>query len=602
MHSSTYASSVVSVDGTVTANDVGTITVAGKSYSYTVTSTDTLATVAQALVNAINNGNDPNVTASLGGQFARVVLTAKTQGPNGNGISVAATVSTSATLILTAYTGSTCCAANQANALVTQTNPALPGETIILETTGLGQLSGSAAAQAIEGLPYAGPQPNTVTDTVSATVGGSTAQVVSAGLPPQGIGVYQVSIIIPTNAAASSTSQVYIAQDAYVSNIATIPISGSGNSLVSFSASPRLITVPVTGQLGATTLTWNAQGIQQVEIHVNSSNGPLFASGGSSGSATTGSWVYNGMTFYLQDVSNGKSLTADNTLSTVEVYADTAARLTKFISNPDPIPVVNGQTYASTTLSWYAPDSVTAVEVHVGSPSGPLFAAGQQNGSAQTGTWVSNGLAFYLQDVTGGKPLTSDNTLAVYTARFQLVPEQGTLFATPNSAQSATLTWSTSTATLTEIHVGAPNGTEFTAGGATGSATTPSWVTDGMVFYLQDVSFGQPLTYASTIATQTVHLSPSSQASAPYIQLSPNPVLVNPGDVFGSATVTWSAPSSANIEVHVGSPTGPEFASGTSQGSSTASGWVTEGTVFYLVDSGTGQAIAQATAHLQNNQ
>ena len=33
-------------------------------------------------------------------------------------------------------------------------------------------------------------------------------------------------------------------------------------------------------------------------------------------------------------------------------------------------------------------------------------------GSAQTGRWVSDGTTFYLQDVTSGKPLTANNTLA----------------------------------------------------------------------------------------------------------------------------------------------------------------------------------------------
>ena len=34
------------------------------------------------------------------------------------------------------------------------------------------------------------------------------------------------------------------------------------------------------------------------------------------------------------------------------------------------------------------------------------------DGSAQTGAWVTDGMTFYLQDVTGGKPLTANNTLA----------------------------------------------------------------------------------------------------------------------------------------------------------------------------------------------
>jgi hypothetical protein len=40
-------------------------------------------------------------------------------------------------------------------------------------------------------------------------------------------------------------------------------------------------------------------------------------------------------------------------------------------------------------------------------------------GSATTGKWVQNGDKFYLQDVSGQKPLTSANTLAVATAVVQ---------------------------------------------------------------------------------------------------------------------------------------------------------------------------------------
>jgi hypothetical protein len=48
-----------------------------------------------------------------------------------------------------------------------------------------------------------------------------------------------------------------------------------------------------------------------------------------------------------------------------------------------------------------------------GAPDGPLFAQGGSTGTAITGSWVANGELFYLQDITGGKPLTAANTLAV---------------------------------------------------------------------------------------------------------------------------------------------------------------------------------------------
>lgn len=72
---------------------------------------------------------------------------------------------------------------------------------------------------------------------------------------------------------------------------------------------------------------------------------------------------------------------------------------------------MGGAVYGTTTINWNAPN-VSDVEIHLGSPNGPLFASGGNQGSAQTGPWVPDGMTFYLQDVTNGKPLTASNTLA----------------------------------------------------------------------------------------------------------------------------------------------------------------------------------------------
>jgi hypothetical protein len=83
-------------------------------------------------------------------------------------------------------------------------------------------------------------------------------------------------------------------------------------------------------------------------------------------------------------------------------------------ANPNPAPKsANGD--AITTISWNAPAGVTTVEVHVVSPSGTLFGGGGPTGSLTTGAWVSNGLTFFLQDVSGGKPLTTANTIGTVT-------------------------------------------------------------------------------------------------------------------------------------------------------------------------------------------
>ena len=87
----------------------------------------------------------------------------------------------------------------------------------------------------------------------------------------------------------------------------------------SLTASPNPISVTGTAIVGVTTISWMAPGAESVEVRIGSPDGVLFASGGSRGSAQTGAWVRDGMTFYLQDVSGGMPLTADNTLATVVV-------------------------------------------------------------------------------------------------------------------------------------------------------------------------------------------------------------------------------------------------------------------------------------------
>jgi hypothetical protein len=79
-------------------------------------------------------------------------------------------------------------------------------------------------------------------------------------------------------------------------------------------------------------------------------------------------------------------------------------------ASPNPIPVAGGMD-GTTTISWNAPNTAS-IEIHIGSPNGPLFVQWGNSGSAQTAPWVTEGMTFYLQDVTAGKPLTVDNTLA----------------------------------------------------------------------------------------------------------------------------------------------------------------------------------------------
>ncbi len=79
-------------------------------------------------------------------------------------------------------------------------------------------------------------------------------------------------------------------------------------------------------------------------------------------------------------------------------------------ANPNPIPVV-GSSDGMTTITWNAP-TAQVIQIRIGGPNGALFTDNFGTGSMATGQWVTDGMTFYLQDVTGGKALTAANTLA----------------------------------------------------------------------------------------------------------------------------------------------------------------------------------------------
>ena len=80
-------------------------------------------------------------------------------------------------------------------------------------------------------------------------------------------------------------------------------------------------------------------------------------------------------------------------------------------ANPNPIPVCDGSGVGITTVSYTFAKGAMA-ELRLGSPDGTLFAAPATNGKATTGKWVGEGMTFFLQDVSGGRPLTVENTMA----------------------------------------------------------------------------------------------------------------------------------------------------------------------------------------------
>ena len=223
-HISGNALAVVDVSGTIKAADVATITIEDRAYAYTVVAADTLASVRDALINLINMNADEKINAKAAGQFTRIILSAKVAGPDGVGIPISVTNSTSAQIVLTALQSQTCCTSTPGTR-VNADNPAVPGELISIYAAGLGQVQPTEANLAAQsGLVYTGP-PNSTTQPVDdALVGGKTANVLYAGLVPGMIGIYDVQLQLAPDLPTNPLTQVFIAQDVFTSNIVTIPV------------------------------------------------------------------------------------------------------------------------------------------------------------------------------------------------------------------------------------------------------------------------------------------------------------------------------------------------------------------------------------------
>jgi SAM-dependent methyltransferase len=84
-----------------------------------------------------------------------------------------------------------------------------------------------------------------------------------------------------------------------------------------FSADPN----PVPASSRVTRLSWTTN-VREVELHIDAPNGPLFARDGGISSASTGPWVVNDMTFYLQDGTATKPTGQSATLAKLVVPVD----------------------------------------------------------------------------------------------------------------------------------------------------------------------------------------------------------------------------------------------------------------------------------------
>ncbi|HWE52656.1 MAG TPA: hypothetical protein VG273_22885, partial [Bryobacteraceae bacterium] len=242
-HASSFAMDLVDVDGTIQAGDTGQIIVTGPNgtaatYSYTVTASDTLLSVRDALIQAINNAPDPYVHASAGNEYARVVITANQPGPAGENIGVSqnvtSTVTAGADLLITVYNAVTCCT-NIGGAPVTTDNPAAGGEMLYTFATGIGPTitDSIGSGQVLNSEDNDGPA--VYVDSILTS--GTTANVVNVTLLPGSVGVYAVEFQINSGLAPNPLTQLTIAQQAFVSNVVTFAVTSAPDYLLNATAS-----------------------------------------------------------------------------------------------------------------------------------------------------------------------------------------------------------------------------------------------------------------------------------------------------------------------------------------------------------------------------
>ncbi len=393
----------------------------------------------------------------------------------------------------------------------------------------------------------------------------------------------------------------------------SVGVTSNGCSPNTIWSTPNPIQLCNGSGVGTSSIGWTTTGPTSVEVRVNAPGGPVFAATGPGvQNRDTGNWVTDGTTFYLQDRSNGAPADAAHTIATTTVHITTAGCQPSLTAAPSPIQVCDNSGFGVTTLKW-ASFGTSTVQIHVGSPSGPLFTTSGPGGFAKvTGKWVGNNTTFYLQDVSGGKPLISDNTLATSTVGVTALGCRGSVVADPNPLQvcdasgvgQTTINWSSTGTQSVEVHINHPNGDLFAASGpGSFSRSTGKWVDNGMSFYLQDVSGGLPLTDANTIAV--VQASTTALGCRGTIVANPNPILVCDGTGRGQTTISWTSSGPTAVEIHIGSPGGGLFAASSGGSSAAATGnWVTEGTTFYLQDVSGGlpltsaNTVAIVTAHV----
>lgn len=166
-------------------------------------------------------------------QYGIATIQVKNNGSASNTVSEVMALTTPGVFTSPANGISDAAAEHLNGSLVTESNPAQPGETISVYLTGLGGVYPPLQ----DGVPSDPNNPNTTSNTIAATVSGSTATVLYAGLSGYP-GLYQLNLTIPTGLTTGDTFLNIEGPDSFSSE-ALIPI-GSGTGVNAVPARPEI--------------------------------------------------------------------------------------------------------------------------------------------------------------------------------------------------------------------------------------------------------------------------------------------------------------------------------------------------------------------------
>jgi uncharacterized protein (TIGR03437 family) len=175
-----------------------------------------------AYVQLINSDPNSQVTAYASNVYQRILLVANAPGVAGETIPITATVSTGTSLILTALSSQTCCS-NPIGGLVTDNNPAQPGEIVYVLATGLGITTNQDALNTGQ-LPTAANNDPPQTPVDSILAGGSSGNIIFTQYVPGQLGVFQVVFQLDSSIPDDPLTQLTIAQQSFVSNVVTFNV------------------------------------------------------------------------------------------------------------------------------------------------------------------------------------------------------------------------------------------------------------------------------------------------------------------------------------------------------------------------------------------